>query len=71
MAGVAQGQKRGPYSKRVKIDDLSNLAGEQSASLREFLSEISDEAIISLRKAARKQKLTDNQLELVESFYHI
>lgn len=71
MAGVTKGQKRGPYSKRVAIDDLSNLSGSQSPSLSEFLNSISDETIVALRKAARKFNMTSEQTELVDAFYEI
>lgn len=68
MAGVYSGQKRGPYSKRVRVDDFSNLADNMSPALEQFLTGKSNDLLIALRKAARKQNLTESERAALDGY---
>lgn len=69
MPGVYEGQKRGPYSKRVRVDDFSNLADNMSPALQQFLKGKTPELLVALRKAARKQKLSESERTVLNGYF--
>lgn len=68
MAGVFAGQKRGPYSKRIRVDDFTDLGENLSPALEQFLQGKSIELLIAMRKSARKQNLTSEERTVLDGY---
>lgn len=67
MSGVQKGSKRGPYAQRQNVSDMTSLKSS-TESVQAVAERLGTETVVAMRKAVRKQNITQVEQDLLLAY---